>query len=92
MTNLHRYGDPLIGEWSGLAPDGSALFVRDLSTQEVYALDLELPQSRKYCSDPEKDADPDIPVLKPAHVEDAQLRYLPMNRRPLVLSVGRSVN
>jgi eukaryotic-like serine/threonine-protein kinase len=43
MTNLHRYGDPLIGEWSGLAPDGSALFVRDLSTQEVYALDLELP-------------------------------------------------
>jgi len=43
MTNLHRYGDPLIGAWSGLAPDGSALFVRDLSTQEVYALDLELP-------------------------------------------------
>jgi serine/threonine protein kinase/Tol biopolymer transport system component len=43
VTNLHRYGDQLIGEWSGLAPDGSALFVRDLSTQEVYALELELP-------------------------------------------------
>jgi dipeptidyl aminopeptidase/acylaminoacyl peptidase len=43
LTNLHRYGDNLIGQWSGLAPDGSALFVRDLSTQEVYALDLELP-------------------------------------------------
>ena len=43
VTNLRRYGDQLIGEWSGLAPDGSALFVRDLSTQEVYALDLELP-------------------------------------------------
>ncbi len=43
LTNLDRYGDNLIGQWSGLAPDGSPLFVRDLSTQEVYALDLELP-------------------------------------------------
>ena len=43
LKSLHRYGDPLIGTWSGLAPDGSGLFVRDLSTQEVYALDLELP-------------------------------------------------
>ena len=31
------------GTWSGLAPDGSALFVRDISTQEIYALDVELP-------------------------------------------------
>jgi Tol biopolymer transport system component/predicted Ser/Thr protein kinase len=29
--------------WSGLAPDDSALFVRDVSTDEIYALDLELP-------------------------------------------------
>jgi hypothetical protein len=43
LTNLHRYGEPLISAWSGLAPDGSTLFVRDLSTQEVYALDLDLP-------------------------------------------------
>jgi serine/threonine protein kinase len=43
LTNLDRYGDNLIGQWSGLAPDESALFVRDLSTQEVYALDLDLP-------------------------------------------------
>jgi hypothetical protein len=33
----------MIGAWSGLAPDGSALFVRDLSTDEIYSLDLELP-------------------------------------------------
>ncbi|MGA7928704.1 MAG: winged helix-turn-helix domain-containing protein [Candidatus Sulfotelmatobacter sp.] len=29
--------------WSGLTPDDSALFVRDVSTDEIYALDLELP-------------------------------------------------
>jgi eukaryotic-like serine/threonine-protein kinase len=29
--------------WSGIAPDGSDLFVRDLSTDEIYSLDLELP-------------------------------------------------
>ena len=29
--------------WSGLASDDSALFVRDVSTDEIYALDLELP-------------------------------------------------
>jgi eukaryotic-like serine/threonine-protein kinase len=31
------------GSWTGLAPDQSPLFVRDLSTQEIYALDLEFP-------------------------------------------------
>ena len=31
------------GIWSGITPDGSPLFVRDTSTDEVYALDLELP-------------------------------------------------
>lgn len=29
--------------WAGLAPDGSPLFLRDLSTQEIYALDVDLP-------------------------------------------------
>jgi hypothetical protein len=29
--------------WSGLLPDGSGLFVRDLSTDEIYALDVDLP-------------------------------------------------
>ena len=31
------------GTWSGLAPDGSPLFVRDTSSQEIYALDVILP-------------------------------------------------
>ena len=31
------------GNWSGLAPDGSPLFVRDASIQEIYALDWETP-------------------------------------------------
>jgi Tol biopolymer transport system component len=29
--------------WTGLAPDDSALLVRDVSTDEIYSLDLELP-------------------------------------------------
>jgi len=29
--------------WSGLTPDGSPLLMRDIGTQEVYALDLEAP-------------------------------------------------
>jgi Tol biopolymer transport system component/DNA-binding winged helix-turn-helix (wHTH) protein len=32
-----------LGFWSGITPDGSPLFVRDMSTDEVYALDLDLP-------------------------------------------------
>ncbi len=31
------------GSWTGLTPDLSPLVVRDLSTQEIYALDLDLP-------------------------------------------------
>ena len=31
------------GTWAGLAPDGSPLFVRDISTQELYALDVQWP-------------------------------------------------
>jgi eukaryotic-like serine/threonine-protein kinase len=42
LSTIRRYISG-IGEWSGLAPDGSYLFVRDLSTEEIYALDLELP-------------------------------------------------
>jgi len=29
--------------WSGLAPDDSPLVLRDASTQEIYALDFQLP-------------------------------------------------
>ncbi|MGO9273918.1 MAG: hypothetical protein ACLQOO_27365 [Terriglobia bacterium] len=31
------------GTWTGLAPDGSPLLVRDASIQEIYALDWEAP-------------------------------------------------
>jgi hypothetical protein len=43
LKSISLYGADFIGSWTGLAPDGSPLFVRDLSTQEVYALELELP-------------------------------------------------
>jgi hypothetical protein len=33
----------MVGEWSGLTPDGLPLFTRDISIQEIYALDVELP-------------------------------------------------
>ena len=42
LKNLRRYFGS-VGFWSGLAPDGTALFVRDISTQEIYALDVQLP-------------------------------------------------
>jgi Tol biopolymer transport system component len=38
LNNLRR-----LGPWSGLAPDGSPLFIRDVSSDDIYALDLELP-------------------------------------------------
>jgi Tol biopolymer transport system component len=40
---LHRGLDSMLGSWSGITPDGSALFARDTSTGEFYALELELP-------------------------------------------------
>jgi serine/threonine protein kinase/Tol biopolymer transport system component len=42
LKNLHRYFN-WIGTWSGLSPDGTPLFVRDISTQEIYALDVQFP-------------------------------------------------
>jgi serine/threonine protein kinase/Tol biopolymer transport system component len=43
LTDFHKYtAFPVFG-WSSIAPDGSMLFVRDLSTDEIYALDLDLP-------------------------------------------------
>jgi hypothetical protein len=43
LKDLHQFPNPTMGFWSGITPDGSPLFVRDLSTDEIYALDLELP-------------------------------------------------
>jgi Tol biopolymer transport system component len=42
LEGLERYPGPF-GLWSGRAPDGSEVFVRDHSTQEVYGLDIKLP-------------------------------------------------
>jgi Tol biopolymer transport system component len=38
-----RFPAQLGGSWSGLGPGDTPLFVRDISTQEIYALDLQLP-------------------------------------------------
>ena len=35
--------DGPFGPWSGIAPDGSPLLVRDISNEEIYSLDLQLP-------------------------------------------------
>jgi Tol biopolymer transport system component/DNA-binding winged helix-turn-helix (wHTH) protein len=43
LKDLTRIKSRAAGPWSSIAPDGSPLFVRDLSTDEIYALDLELP-------------------------------------------------
>ncbi len=43
LKDLHQYWSPAMGPWSGITLDGSPLFVRDTSTDEIYALDLELP-------------------------------------------------
>jgi len=37
LKDLHR------SLWSGITPDNSPIFSRDISTDEIYALDLELP-------------------------------------------------
>lgn len=42
LETFERYPGAL-GLWSGPAPDGSWMFVRDRSTQEVYQLSMELP-------------------------------------------------
>ena len=43
LKELLRYSAPPAYGWSGVAPDGTPLFDRDLSTDEIYVLDLELP-------------------------------------------------
>ena len=43
LKDLHQFRTGSLGVWSGITPEGSPLFVRDTSTDEIYALDLELP-------------------------------------------------
>ena len=42
LNGLRRYFG-IWGSWSGQAPDDSRLFVRDVSTQDIYALDVDFP-------------------------------------------------
>jgi Tol biopolymer transport system component/predicted Ser/Thr protein kinase len=42
LNSLRRYMGPW-GEWGGMGPDDSRLFVRDVSTQDIYALDVDFP-------------------------------------------------
>ena len=42
IGDIRRYFGPF-GPWSGIAPDGSPLLVRDISNEEIYSLDLDLP-------------------------------------------------
>lgn len=42
MKTLRCYPGSLAG-WTGVAPDNSSLVVRDLSIDEIYALDVRLP-------------------------------------------------
>ena len=45
IKSLRQFPDDLgtTESWTGLGPDDTPLFVRDISTQEIYALDLSLP-------------------------------------------------
>ncbi len=43
LKGIVRYSAPPAFGWSAPAPDGSPLFSRSLSTDEIYALDVELP-------------------------------------------------
>jgi Tol biopolymer transport system component len=43
VTNVGRMAIGLLGPWSGLSPDDSPLLLRDISSQDVYALDWDAP-------------------------------------------------
>ena len=42
LRDFRRAVEPWVS-WMGLTPDGSPLLMRDIGTQEVYALDFEAP-------------------------------------------------
>jgi hypothetical protein len=41
LTNFPTVGN--IGPWLGLGPDDSLLLLKDIGTQDIYALDWEVP-------------------------------------------------
>jgi serine/threonine protein kinase/Tol biopolymer transport system component len=42
LSGLHRFSGTNSGTWGGMAPDNSRLYAQDLSTQEIYSLQLQL--------------------------------------------------
>jgi hypothetical protein len=42
-SKVGRFTSGTWGEWFGLAPDESPLLARDISTQEIYALEMQWP-------------------------------------------------
>ena len=42
LSGLHRFFGTASGTWGGMAPDNSRLYAQDLSTQEIYSLQLQL--------------------------------------------------
>jgi serine/threonine protein kinase/Tol biopolymer transport system component len=42
LKKLRKFSDPFSGYWTGLGPGDTPLIARDISTQEIYALDLQL--------------------------------------------------
>jgi len=42
LSELHRFFGTASGTWGGMAPDNSRLYAQDLSTQEIYSLQLQL--------------------------------------------------
>jgi serine/threonine protein kinase/Tol biopolymer transport system component len=43
LKDLKRFSQTIAGPWGTISPDGSPVFSRDLSTDEIFALDLDLP-------------------------------------------------
>jgi Tol biopolymer transport system component len=43
LKKIKEFPSQFAGSWSGLGPGDTPLFVRDITTQEIYALDLQLP-------------------------------------------------
>jgi Tol biopolymer transport system component len=43
LKGMPRSFTNMVGQWSGLSPDGFPLFTRDVSIEEIYALDVEFP-------------------------------------------------
>jgi hypothetical protein len=45
LKKIPRFGDQFgAGSWTGLAPGAVPILPRDISTQEIYSFDLQLPK------------------------------------------------